>query len=500
VSNFLGGFASYSVLPPIDGVTVSVGDTAYTVDQGGFYTASQPSAPPGALPVWDFIDTLRGSPGPQGLPGVGEPGSMGMIGPPGIPGARGPQGPPGKSSFSYLAQAWQIPALGVVQTAYVTDTSWMLAGTLVYIPGAGTFTVIGTPTDSQTVQLSNSGDADNSAPGVMVQAGTVVSPASQRGPTGPQGISGPQGPPGPQGASGTSAYSVTTQAFAVPATGSQAVCFVQQAASFGVGQIVFVASGDYMSVQAVNTTNNTLTLQNMGLLGTAAGTNIAIGSTVSGTGPQGPQGISGPQGPTGPQGLIGVAPTGAMFAWPMPTPPGGYLICNGQAISRTVYSALFAIISTTYGAGDGTSTFNLPDLAGRFPLGSSGTYAMTSVGGEAAHALTIAELAAHAHTLNDPSHTHPDPGHTHNLYDPGHSHTYTYKNLETAGAGGQAGNSFQNLQQARATDTRGTGMSVYAAGSGLGGQYTGITVNNNGSGAAHNNMPPYLTINWIIKT
>ena len=179
MSNFLGGFASYSVLPKIDGVKVFVGDFAYTVDSGGLYLASQPSAPPGALPVWDYVDTLQGAPGPQGSPGVGERGPQGMIGPPGVPGSRGPQGPAGKSSFSYLAHAWQIPALGAVQTTYVNDTSWMTAGTLVYIPGAGTFTVVGAPIDSQTVNLANSGDPNNSAPGTMIGAGASISPASQ---------------------------------------------------------------------------------------------------------------------------------------------------------------------------------------------------------------------------------------------------------------------------------------------------------------------------------
>lgn len=567
MSNFLGGFASYSVLPTIDGVTVHVGDMAYTVDSGGLYNAAQPSAPPGAQPVWDFIDTLRGAPGPQGVPGVGEPGPQGMIGPPGTPGSRGPQGPAGKSSFSYLANAFTIPATGVVVITHVNDTSWMTAGTLVYIPGAGTFTVIGSPADSQTVNLSNSGDPNNQPAGTQVQAGTMVSPASQRGPSGPQGIAGPVGPPGPQGASGASAYSVTTQTFAVPASGAQAVCFVQTAASFGVGQIVFVAGGDYMSVQVVNTTNNTLTLQNMGILGTAAGTNIPIGSTVSGTGPRGPQGIQGPQGVQGPQGLLGVAPTGAMFMWPALTAPGGYLLCDGSLYSRSVYSALFSILGTAFGqSGDDPSLFRVPDLRGRMPLGAgtatgpagATNHALASMGGEETHLMVLGEIAAHTHGLSGHSHagawhqhtmgnhTHAGANHLHDLQNHSHAganhqhdlanHTHGYSYTAPASVAGLgAGPAFYQATLGGSPQTSGpspnnTGLadrSLQTGGPSINNSgwsdrdLTTGAPNNNwtdgpnatqtggpnidsttsvGSGTAFNELPPFLTVNYVIKT
>jgi microcystin-dependent protein len=558
VSNFLGGFASYSVLPTIDGVKVFVGDMAYTVDQGGFYVASQPSAPPGAQPVWDYVDTLRGAPGPQGLPGVGEPGPQGMIGPPGIAGSRGPQGPPGKTSFSYLANAWQVPALGVVKTTYVNDTSWMTAGSLLYIPGAGSFTVIGSPANSQTVSLSNSGDPNNAAPGIMIGAGTMVSPAAQRGPTGPQGLAGPAGPPGPQGASGTSAYSTTTQVFSVPASGSQAVCFVLDAASFGVGQIVFVAGGDYMSIQAVNTVNNTITLQNMGLLGTAAGTSIPIGSTVSGTGPQGPQGLAGPQGPQGPQGLIGVAPTGAIFMWPTGSAPGGYLLCDGASYQQNTYQNLFSIIGTAYNlGGDPAGTFRVPNLQGQFVLGASATHALNSIGGEETHVLSTAELAPHTHGLSGHSHgmwhqhtmanhTHLGANHLHDLQGHWHggvdhlhglsAHTHAYTSVTFGAGGNQVAPQAGGIQiGAAGTNTGGpnpnvTGSADRSLNTGgpnpnntgwsdrdltTGGPSNNWTDGPNtantagpswdsttsvGSGAGHNNLPPFMALNYIIRT
>jgi microcystin-dependent protein len=70
---------------------------------------------------------------------------------------------------------------------------------------------------------------------------------------------------------------------------------------------------------------------------------------------------------TVPQGEL----TGVMKMWPTTTPPAGYLLCDGSAVSRTTYSALNALFTPvyTYGAGDGSTTFNLPDLRGRMPVG-----------------------------------------------------------------------------------------------------------------------------------
>lgn len=68
-------------------------------------------------------------------------------------------------------------------------------------------------------------------------------------------------------------------------------------------------------------------------------------------------------------------PAGAILAYAAATAPTGYLLCNGAAVSRTTYAALFTAISTTYGTGDGSTTFNVPDLRGRFPLGVDGAAA-----------------------------------------------------------------------------------------------------------------------------
>lgn len=64
-----------------------------------------------------------------------------------------------------------------------------------------------------------------------------------------------------------------------------------------------------------------------------------------------------------PGGDSGGNPTGTMLIWPTASAPTGYLLCDGTAVSRSTYSVLFALISTTYGVGDGSTTFNLPNLS-----------------------------------------------------------------------------------------------------------------------------------------
>lgn len=152
-------------------------------------------------------------------------------------------------------------------------------------------------------------------------------------------------------------------------------------------------------------------------------------------------------------------PPGTLHPWPTETFPEGYLLCNGAAVSRTTYPNLFTVIGTTYGAGDGATTFNLPDLRGRFPLGKDdmgGASAnrvtdgqadvLGGFGGEENHMLTIAEMPSHSHSYVAASHS-------------------------------------------------GSGMNFNGSGDGVVGSTTGAT----GGGQAHNNMPPYMTLNYIIK-
>jgi microcystin-dependent protein len=83
----------------------------------------------------------------------------------------------------------------------------------------------------------------------------------------------------------------------------------------------------------------------------------------------------------------------------------GWLVCDGRVVSRTTYSALYSVIGSRFGNGDGVNTFNIPDSRGRVPLGaqsSSGTsyYCVGNTGGEENHTLTIPEIPSHDHSSN----------------------------------------------------------------------------------------------------
>jgi len=144
--------------------------------------------------------------------------------------------------------------------------------------------------------------------------------------------------------------------------------------------------------------------------------------------------------------------------------PTGWLLCDGSAVSRSTYATLFALIGTTFGAGDGSSTFNVPDMRDKFPVGSGSTYALNATGGSANSTL--------------PSHTH-----TATVTDSGHNHTYLEPQFEDGGGGGES--EIQN----RSTQNTSTAT-------------TGITVANSteGSSPTNTNLPPYRGINFIIKT
>jgi len=150
--------------------------------------------------------------------------------------------------------------------------------------------------------------------------------------------------------------------------------------------------------------------------------------------------------------------TGTINMWPTVSAPSGYLLCNGTAVSRTTYAALYAVVGTTFGIGDGSTTFNVPNYTNRMPYG-------TTIGATGGSADAI--VVSHTHTLTD-------SGHVHGL-------GYNVPVLSGgSGWGNTGGGSTTITQTASAT----TGISVDTAGV-------------SGTGA---NLPPYLGINFIIKT
>jgi len=176
-------------------------------------------------------------------------------------------------------------------------------------------------------------------------------------------------------------------------------------------------------------------------------------------------------------------PTGVLTMWPTGTAPTGWLLCNGAAVSRTTYAALFAAIGTTFGAGDTTTTFNLPDYRDRMPIGANTIAASVGATGGSANAT----LVSHSHSTSDPGSFITgsfgiDAGGSAGILSGG-SGAFTVINLTTkfVQEGGTSTNRF------------GRGLSMTA------GSHT-HTISTEGSSATNANMPPYLGINFIIKT
>jgi microcystin-dependent protein len=191
--------------------------------------------------------------------------------------------------------------------------------------------------------------------------------------------------------------------------------------------------------------------------------------------------------------------------------PAGWLICGGQAVSRTTYALLYAKIGTLWGAGDGSTTFNVPDGRGRALFGND------SMGGTAAGRLTSVslgitsavgksggneQLQSHAHGVYDPSHVHGvgDPGHSHSIYDPSHAHAVLFDDDLGGPSSSDPGflNAAGNTPETN-TDARLTGIATYGAGTGiyLGYSGTGISIYAAGGGTSQN-LPPAFIANYKI--
>jgi len=174
-------------------------------------------------------------------------------------------------------------------------------------------------------------------------------------------------------------------------------------------------------------------------------------------------------------GIEGI-PTGTIVPWSTGSVPTGFLECNGAAVSRSTYSGLFAVVSTTYGAGDGASTFNLPDLQDKVAISKSGTTALAStggantvtatgnVGGSTANAtLSTAQLASHSHTM---------------------------RTIGAYGGNGQAMAAQQQLNPPQTQSTSSTGSD--------GGHSHNMSATFTGD--ATSVVQPYLTVMYVIKT
>jgi microcystin-dependent protein len=162
--------------------------------------------------------------------------------------------------------------------------------------------------------------------------------------------------------------------------------------------------------------------------------------------------------------LTNSAPTGGLIMWATATIPSGWLVCNGAEISRTAYAALFAVIGSTFGAGDGSTTFNVPNYVNRMPIGVGSTAALAATGGS-----NDAVVVSHTHTATstDSGHLHPTPP---NFYQSGPN---------GAAGGGGIGQTYAETYTGYANVT--------------------TTINAAGVSATNANLPPYMGIYFIIK-
>lgn len=176
----------------------------------------------------------------------------------------------------------------------------------------------------------------------------------------------------------------------------------------------------------------------------------------------------------------------------------GWLECDGSAISRAAFAGLFAAIGTTWGPGDGFSTFNLPDLRDRTLVGVSGAKPLADLGGAASVNLATNQLPAHNHPVVDPGHTHPftaDP-HLHTINDPGHEHIApVVANTNTAGAA--AGSATAGVTSVSTTNI--TINNAVVTGT-TDAEPTGITTGDTGAGVAVPTQSPYAAVTYLIKT
>ena len=222
------------------------------------------------------------------------------------------------------------------------------------------------------------------------------------------------------------------------------------------------------------------------------------------------------------QDITNRSEVGTIKPWPKATAPDGYLLCDGSAVSRSTYADLFGVISTTYGAGDGSTTFNVPDLAGKFPQGKDGTTSLAGTGGANTVTVSVTNNQAATNATNQTvsitgsidttSLTEAQIGsHSHNLcrINAGQiDNTGSFNNntgFTTSGTPGRQNGGFN--QPAKGFPGR---VTMCSAGSGTGhnhshtlsGTLTGnITTSLTGAVTASgtNAFSPFVVVNYIIK-
>jgi microcystin-dependent protein len=173
-------------------------------------------------------------------------------------------------------------------------------------------------------------------------------------------------------------------------------------------------------------------------------------------------------------GLVGIS-TGSVIPWSDGSVPSGFLECNGSNVSRSTYATLFAVIGTTYGSGNGSTTFTLPDLQDKIVMGRSPNKALASTGG--------------ANTVASGGNSSGNTGNT-------TISTPTLANHNHPAGGNRTGSTFSVFSSGGGTCV----SSPSNSGSKGGGGSHSHPVTSNFSGSANSVLQPYLTVIYIIKT
>ena len=203
-------------------------------------------------------------------------------------------------------------------------------------------------------------------------------------------------------------------------------------------------------------------------------------------------------------GGSGSTPSGSLTAFAGATAPTGWLICDGSVVSQATYASLYAVVGGTYNTGgEGAGNFRLPNMKGRVIVGrdasDSDFNVLGETGGAKTHTLTEAQMPVHDHTGSAISNG--DHNHSGSISGGSHEHPMSTGAALSLGAGNSL---FANSGNPPVTSAGNTGTSPSHS-HGLTINYNGshphsISIDTAGSGGAHNNLQPYIALNWIIKT
>lgn len=225
--------------------------------------------------------------------------------------------------------------------------------------------------------------------------------------------------------------------------------------------------------------------------------------------------------------LSAIHPVGGIIMWGglyNGSPPSGWALCNGQALNRTTYSALYAVVGVTYGDGNGSTTFEVPNLEGAFPVGQNATYprrdgGSTRLGSKDAvavnhgHGLSGAvenDTAPHTHSFSDTANTGYESAHTHTdgigsdfimagTGGDGATHTLEFGSYVSYSrqsvTGGQPGSGHRH-----SVAVSGTTGAASATDATHGHTDTFAVTNLTGEAGTDANMPPYVAVTYLIRT